>query len=187
MKNFFALLLLTLTALAGCAHVISDESRRLVDPGITFSMLKEKPDSYTGKYVMLGGVIAGIKNTKEGSQLEVMQVRLDDSGMPEDTFRTEGRFLATTDRFLDSMIFKPGRLVTAVGEVRGKKTVPLDEVDYTYPVIAIREIHVWKSYDYEQGYPYPTPAPYYYYDPYYYGFWPGPYWYRPLGPVYRRW
>lgn len=85
------------------------------------------------------------------------------------------------------MIFKPGRLVTLVGEIKGKKVQPLDEVDYSYPVVAIKEIHVWKSQDYESGYPYPTPAPYYYYDPYWYGFWPGPYWHRPLGPVYRRW
>lgn len=59
-------------------------------------------------------------------------------------------------------------------------------MEYTYPVIAIKEIHVWKNPEYDKGYPYPAPSPYYY-DPYYYGYWPGPYWYRPLGPVYRRW
>lgn len=187
MKKITLLVLsLALTVLAGCAHVISDESRRLVDPTVSYPSLKESPDSYTGKHVMLGGVIVGIKNSREGTQLEVMEVRLDESGMPEDAFRSEGRFLAVTDRFLDSMIFKPGRLITLVGAVKGKKALPLDEVDYIYPLIAIKEIHVWKSYDYEQGYPYPLPPPYYY-DPYYYGHWPGPYWYRPLGPIYRRW
>lgn len=183
--SFIVMLLMALT---GCAHVISDQSRLLVDPTVSYAMLREKPDSFVGKYVLVGGVIAGVKNTGSGSQLEVMQVALDETGMPENTFRSEGRFLAVSESFLDAMIFKPGRLVTLVGEVKGKKTMPLDEVDYTYPLVAIREIHVWKSYDYEKGYPYPAPPPpYYYYDPYYYGYWPGPYWYRPLGPAYRRW
>ncbi|RNC69575.1 MAG: hypothetical protein ED859_07135 [Desulfuromonadales bacterium] len=187
MTTISLLALCALAALSGCSHVISDEARRMVDPSVTFSGLRENPVSYQGKYVLLGGVIAGVKNTKEGGQLEIMEVKIDQSGMPEDTFRSQGRFLATTETFLDSMIFKPGRLVTLVGEVTGKKTMPLDELDYTYPIIAIKEVHVWKSYDAEKGYPYPTPSPYYYYDPYYYGHWPGPYWQRPLGPVFRRW
>lgn len=181
------ILALLITTLSGCAHVISDQSRSLVDPTVTYTMLKEKPDGFVGKHVLLGGVIAGVRNTGTGSQLEVMQVALDETGTPEDTFRSEGRFLAISESFLDSMIFKPDRLVTLVGEVKGKKIMTLDEVDYTYPVVAIKEIHVWKSYDHEKGYPYPAPPPYYYYDPYYYGYWPGPYWHRPLGPVYRRW
>ena len=182
-----SILTLLLITLSGCTHVISDKSRSLVDPTVTYAMLKEKPDEFAGKYVLLGGVIAGVRNTGAGSQLEVMQVALDESGMPENAFRSEGRFLAVSESFLDSMIFKPDRLVTLVGEVKGKKVMTLDEVDYTYPVVTIKEIHVWKSYDYEKGYPYPVPPPYYYYDPYYYGYWPGPYWNRPLGPVYRRW
>ncbi|MBT1076723.1 Slp family lipoprotein [Geobacter grbiciae] len=181
------IILLTTLSLSGCAHVISEQSRSLVDPTITYAMLKEKPDAFVGKYVQLGGVIVGVKNTTTGSQLEIMQVALDKTGMPEDTFRSEGRFLAISESFLDSMIYKPDRLVTLVGEVKGKKVMPVDEVEYTYPVLAIKEIYVWKSYDYEKGYPYPTPPPYSFYDPYYYGYWPGPYWYRPLGPVYRRW
>lgn len=186
MKKILLMSLLALSLLSGCAHVISEEARKLVDPAVTFTKLRETPEAFMGKYVMLGGMIAGAKNTKEGGQLEVVQVDLDSDGMPEDTFRTGGRFLATTVTFLDVMVFKPGRLVTIVGEVKGKKTLPLDEIDYTYPVISIREIHVWKTYDTDYGYPYPTPGPYLY-DPYYYGYWPGPYWYRPLGsPLFKR-
>ena len=186
MKKLLLMSLLALVTLSGCAHVISEEARRLVDPAVTFTKLRENPDASIGKYVMLGGVIAGAKNTKEGGVLEVVQVDLECDGIPEETFRTGGRFLATTPSFLDIMVYKTGRLVTIVGEVKGKKTFPLDEIDYSYPVISIREIHVWKTNESEQGYPYPTPGPYLY-DPYYYGYWPGPYWYRPLGPAFKRW
>ncbi len=183
MKGLLIIPLLALIFLSGCAHVISEQSRKLVDPTITYGKLRENPEGFIGKYVMLGGMVAGAKNTKEGGSLEIVQVDLDSDDMPLDTFISGGRFLATTPTFVDMMIYKPGRLVTVVGEVKGKKTLPLDEIDYTYPVISIREIHAWKTYDTNQGYPYPTPAPYIY-DPYYYGYWPGPYWYRPLGPVF---
>ncbi|KAF0221788.1 MAG: outer membrane [Geobacteraceae bacterium] len=186
MKRLLLMPFLALLLLSGCAHVISEEARRLVDPTVNFDRLRDNPDAYIGKYAMLGGMIAGAKNTKEGGQLEVVQLDLESDGIPEDTFRSGGRFLATTPNFLDIMIYKPGRLVTIVGEVKGKKTLPLDEIDYTYPVISIREIHALKTYDTDQGYPYPTPGPYLY-DPYYYGYWPGPYWYRPLGPAFKRW
>jgi len=186
MKSHYTVLLTALLMLSGCAHVISAESRRLVDTTITFEALKQNPDALSGKVVMLGGIIAATKNTNTGSQLELAQVNLSEDGTPIDTFRSGGRFLATTPEFLDAVIYKEGRLVTLVGEVKGVKVMPLDEVDYRYPVVSIRELHVWKSYEPDRAYPYPYPPTPWYYDPYYYGYRPTPYWYRPLGPPFRR-
>ncbi|HEY6839028.1 MAG TPA: Slp family lipoprotein, partial [Geobacteraceae bacterium] len=75
------------------------------------------------------------------------------------------------------------RLVTLVGEIKGKKTRPLDYVDYTYPVVSIKELHLLKGYQTDEEFPYPPPPPYY--DPYYFGHWPDVYWFRPLGPPFR--
>ena len=174
------LLLLTLLMLSGCSHVISEESRKLVDGQLTFGKLRENPDASSGKYVMLGGIIAGVRNAKTGGELEIVQFDLDRTDMPENVYNSGGRFLVTTPGFLDAMVYKRGRLVTVVGEVKGRLTRPLDSVDYTYPVISLREIHIWQTYESEQGFAYPPPAPYY--DPYYFGYWPDSYWYRPLGP-----
>ncbi len=171
MKRIF-LLGAAFLLLAGCAHVISEESRNLVDPTIQFQNLRSNPDSYLGKYVMLGGTVAAVRNSKEGSQLEVVQSPLESDDLPEETSHTSGgRFLATTSRFLDPLVYEIGRRVTVVGQVQGKKTLPIDQVDYTYPIITIREIHVWSKSELEQS-QYPPPG--YYYDP----FWPGgpPYW-----------
>lgn len=185
MNRLLVIPLMAFLVLAGCAHVISEEARRMVDPAVSFSKLKENPDNYIGKYLLLGGAMAAAKNTKEGAQLEVVQFNLESSGIPEDSFHSGGRFLAVTPDFLDPAIYRPGRMVTLMGEVKGKKTLPLDEADYTYPVLSIREIYVWKELYEGKGYPYPTPG-YYNYDPFYWGYEPGPYWYRPLGPVFRR-
>ena len=41
--------------------------------------------------------------------------------------------------------FPPRSRVTLVGEVTGSKTLPLDEVEYEYPVLIIRHLTVWPS------------------------------------------
>lgn len=157
--------------LAGCAHVISEESMRLVDTRITFEDLRKAPDSYIGKFVLLGGTIAGVKNSKKGAELEVVQTPLDNNDEPEEIRYSGGRFLVTSSRFLDPMVYKSGRRVTVVGEVKGQKTRTIDEVEYLYPVVAEVEMRLWEKYELERYYSYPPP--YYYYDPFW-GPW-GPY------------
>ena len=93
-------LLMTLLMFSGCSHVISEESRKLVDVQLTFGKLKEDPDAYSGKHVMLGGIIAGVRNAKTGGELEVVQFNLDHSDMPENIYNSGGRFLVTTPGFL---------------------------------------------------------------------------------------
>jgi outer membrane lipoprotein len=183
MKRSILLTLLGLSLLSGCATVISEETRKLVDPAVTFDKLREKPDSYLGKNVMVGGRIVAARNTKEGAVLEIVQLNLTQSGLPEDSFQSAGRFLATSVDFLDPSFFKPGRRITLVGEIKGKRTMPLDAIDYTYPVIAIREYYLWKDPDYGLEY---FPPTYPYHDPAYFG--PGgDYFNRPQEPVLKRW
>lgn len=145
--RMLVILAATILALAGCAHVVSDQSLRLVDRRVTFAELREDPDRYVGRYLLLGGGIAGVRNTSEGGELEVVQFKTDESGEITDTAASGGRFLAASRGFLDPEVYKTGLLVTLVGEVRGKKTMLLGEVEYVYPVLAIREIHLWKPED----------------------------------------
>jgi outer membrane lipoprotein len=169
--------------ISGCVHAISDEGLRLADRSLSFRTVRVNPDLYIGKHIIVGGTIAAVRNGKDGAELEVVQLDLDRTGMPEDAIRSGGRFLATSTDFLDNMIYSAGKMLTILGEITGKKTKKLEERDYSYPVLAIKEIHLWRSFDQERGYP--APAPYGFYDPYYYNYWPGPYWYRPFGPYYR--
>ena len=45
--------------------------------------------------------------------------------------------------FLDPATLPPGTRITVTGEVSGSITLPLDETDYTYPVIDIKRVQVW--------------------------------------------
>jgi outer membrane lipoprotein len=167
--------------LSGCAHVVSEESRRLVDYRISFADLKGSPDAYVGRYVLLGGTIAGVRNKKNGSELEVLQSPLDSSDEPEEPRYSGGRFLVVSPAFLDPLVYKTGRRITVVGEVKGKETRTIDEVEYTYPLVASVEMHLFEMYVPDQYY-YPYPPPFYY-DPFWDPWWP--YYRRPFYPY--RW
>jgi len=176
------LVLISLTVFfTGCVTVISEQSRKLVDTNDSFKIIKQSPDAYIGKHVMLGGRIANVKNSAEGAQLEIVQFDLSSRGYPEDTFISYGRFLALNSSYMDPLVYRRGMLITLVGEIKGKKTMRLDDIDYTYPVLTMREWHIWRGSDPDRGYTYPSQQPVY--DPYSYGFGVEPFLQRPYSPA----
>lgn len=189
MRASLPLLLLVLMLLSGCAHVMSEEARQKADPDLTFERLRQFPEAAIGKYIILGGEIASVKNGKEESALEVVQFPLDRGEFPASDQRSFGRFLAVTKEFLDPLVYEQGKMVTIFGQVKEKRTQKIDETDYTYPVISILELHLWMEPSMVTNPLYPLPGPYY--DPWwYYGnppdpFWSSPYIYRTYPP--RRW
>lgn len=127
--------------LAGCAHVVSEKARataRDLPPAALFA----NPDAYRGDLVILGGVIVGSANTKEGTYLEVVQKPLDSRGRPEERDVSAGRFLVLYDGYLDTAIYARGRSVTVAGEVVGTQRRRLDDIEYPYLLLRGREIHL---------------------------------------------
>ena len=182
MRCLLSALLVSVLLISGCSAVISEQSRKLVNTDASFSTVKEAPENFIGKHIMIGGRVATVRNSSEGGQIEIVQFDLDHNGYPADNFLSYGRFLATSSSFIDPLIFKPGMLLTLVGEIKGKKTLRLDEMDYTYPVIAMREWYLWIGSESDRGCSYPTAAPQY--NPYNYGFGYEPFLQRPSSPVY---
>ena len=188
--NKFFVLGIALCLLSGCVHAVSRDVLKEVDREITFSALIEDPAAYQGEVVLLGGIIVKTVNKQEGTLLEVYQTRLDREGKPTDTDRSEGRFLALYQGFLDSEIYKEGRKVTIAGTVQGEKVQLLGEIEYRYPYLLIKEIHLWKEAKPVRYEPYPWGPRY---GPRYpWGFWGWGYrrWYHPsryprYGPYWR--
>ncbi len=138
------LLAATILFLTGCAPVISSQSLSLVDREISFAELRQTPDRYIGKHFLLAGQIAGIWNSNEGSELEIVQFATDNRGEITDMSRSGGRFIARNAEFLEPAVYRNGLLVTVVGEMKGKKNMLIGDATYTYPVLVIREIYLWK-------------------------------------------
>jgi outer membrane lipoprotein len=174
-NNFF-LLISYFFLLSGCAHVISPNLRDRVNPALTFREVLDNPDFFQGKSVIWGGEIIQTTNQRDGTTLiEVFQRPLGWRGEPKETIASEGRFLATFDKYLDSYVFRRGRKITVAGEILGEKVKPLGEMDYRYPLVAGREVYLWEEYYYHP----------YSHNYYYYPGWAYPYWWR-FGIFYHR-
>jgi len=130
---------------------------------LTFSMVLQDPDAYVGDIVLWGGTIIETKNLKEGTELIVLETPLGRGERPRSAKHSGGRFIAKSGRFLDPAVYAAGRKITLAGQVTGKKTLSLSETTYTYPVVAVKQLHLWER------------RPSYAYYPYYDWGW-GPYW-----------
>jgi len=173
----FLLFSLFLFLLSSCAYPISKELRQEARKDLTFSMVLQNPTAYVGSIVLWGGRIIEILNHSDGSEIIVLETPLDYEEMPEAAKYSHGRFIAKTSKFLDPEIYKKGKKITLAGEIIGKETKPLGKGQYTYPVVMIKELHLWKKI---RTYAYP---PYYgWYGPYSWPYSPGWDWYGPNYP-----
>lgn len=126
--------------------VVPEAIQKQVDQGPTFSQILQDPESHQGKLIILGGEVLSAKRLTEGTRLEVLQLPLDDSRAPvASRTDSQGRFLALEKAFLDPAMFPQNTRVTIVGEVTGNTSAKLDEVDYQYPTVIIKNLHVWKE------------------------------------------
>jgi outer membrane lipoprotein len=172
MKNrlHILFLLFPLLLMMGCAHVISKDLRAKTDLSLTFNQVSQDPNQYKGKWVIWGGEIIETINQKDGTtQIEVFQKPLGWRGEPYETIASEGRFLVLADKYLDSYLFRRGKKITVAGEILGEKVKPIGEMDYRYPLLSGKQIHLWPEYYYRA-------YPLYYYDPWWdypypYGWW----------------
>jgi len=140
---FVCIAMVALLLLAGCASVISRRVLKEVDQTLSFEQLLENPEVYKGKTVLLGGNIIETQNFSNRTLIIVLQHPLGYRKKPISGDVSKGRFIISVPGFLDPVICRPGRKITVVGSVVGKEVRPLGEREYTYPVIAKRELHIW--------------------------------------------
>ncbi len=128
----------------GCAPVFPKEALDRVDRRVTFKELQKDPEKFLGTWVMIAGVIISTKTSKDGSYIEVLQIPMDRDGRPLDTDQSEGRFIAQSGQFIDEAVYHQGRLITIIGEVAGKRMMPIDQIMYQYPVLTAKALHLWR-------------------------------------------
>ncbi|MBI5847443.1 MAG: Slp family lipoprotein [Nitrospirae bacterium] len=164
---------LLLTTLSSCAHIISAENRENALSTVSLGEVRAHADQYAGKTFIFGGVIAHTAATEMGSELEVIQMPLDEWGYVAAHDQSEGRFIVTARSHLDPLIFRKGREVTISGVLMGTRTEKLGENDYHFPLFKAKEIHLLPRKVY-------YPASYYGYEPLYYPYyWGGPFFLQP--------
>ena len=167
-------ILVLLVTLTSCASMQEAEERQ----GLTFLQVKAAPDSFRDQSVIFGGKVLTARRQKDSTRIEILQLPLDRSLRPGyDLTQSQGRFIAVQREFLDPATLPPGTRVTVTGEISDSITMPLDETDYTYPVINIKRVQVWAALEdtVPRFRPYMGPGPYW--GPYWSPYWrPWPYW-----------
>jgi outer membrane lipoprotein len=140
----YILLAISLVAVTGCTKEIPENVISNVDQSITFSMLIKDPSAYQGKTVMAGGEIISSANESSGNtSLEIMELPLDSDYKPGKGDKSSGRFIASYKGYLETHIFRPGRLVTVVGTVAAPKKGAIGSMSYVFPVIDATYIKLW--------------------------------------------
>ena len=135
-------LMALLVMLAGCASMQETEDRQT----LTFLQVKAAPDSFQGQPAVFGGKVLTARRQKDGTKIEILQLPLDRSMRPGyDLTQSQGRFIAIYREFLDPATIPPGTRVTVTGQVSSSVTLPLDETEYTYPVLHINRVQVWSA------------------------------------------
>lgn len=173
MKMSVPLLFLLSLALSACAAMPPHDLLTETTGPVTVAEARERPEAVEGKSVLWGGRIARTVNTENGTRIEVVQFPLDRQARPLDVDRSDGRFLAVVDGFLEAMIYGEGRELTVVGRIRGVETQPLGEMEYRYPVVKVEKYHLWEK-EQPAVRVYPAVPPFYY--RYRFGLGWNPYW-----------
>lgn len=159
-----------LTACASSSDTIDQAQAGPQTP--PFTQIKTAPDSFKGQNLVLGGQVLTARRMKDGTRIEVLQLPLNEWQQPTvDLMQSQGRFVAIQREFLDPATLPHGTFITVTGEVMGSMTLPLDETNYSYPIVDIKSLHTWvPTQDSNQW----RSRPYPYYSPFGHPYW-GPY------------
>ena len=134
---FLIVLALLLTSCSGQPHKAKGER------SLTPKEAVVEFDSFKGVVVEWGGRIVSITNRANQSQLEIISYPLDNNGKPLLEKRPQGRFIATSDEYLESADYRKGRRVTLNGPITALHEGAVGEARYTFPHIAIDSITLW--------------------------------------------
>ena len=140
------LLSLVFVFMINCSYPFSGYRFGPIDYSAGFSVVQEHPENFRDNYVLWGGQVIGITNRSNGSEITVVQIPLDTDSYPMDINQSKGRFIAKNGGFLDPEIYDKKSRITVIGQVTGKETRLVGETQYTYPILDIKQIHVWEGY-----------------------------------------
>jgi len=159
------------TFLAGCGQPykasLPPDLTNQINDSLSFPQIKAFPDEHKGKLVIIGGQILSAKRLPDSTELVILHLPLIQQREPStELTHSQGRFIAYQKKFLDPATVPSGTRITLVGELTGTVIQKLDETDYTYPTLTIKQFKVWPTQldypHYSQPYPYWGPYPYAY-------------------------
>lgn len=141
-KHRYVFIALLFCLFSGCVPVLSPGIIEQ-SASISFQEVKRSPEKHIGKIIVVGGTIINAIATPKGIEWEVLQRQLGYGMEPLVDDKSFGRFLVQSDSMLDASLFKRGNRITFAAEIIGSETRTLDQTQYSYLLLRMREYHLW--------------------------------------------
>lgn len=138
------LLFMCLVASACAPSLFSQYASQVREP-ISVVQAKSNPIRYKGEMVIWGGKIVKLTNRQDGTYLEILQLPLSYDARPQESDRSEGRFVAVYPGFLDPAIYRENRLVTIAGRIQGLEIISIGETKHSVPLVKAEKVHLWEE------------------------------------------
>jgi outer membrane lipoprotein len=172
--------LLTGLLMAACASNVPPQIRQAPADSPALEVVLGDTAGYVSRQVRWGGVILETDNRANTTRVIVLALPLSNSGKPNISDASPGRFIAVVPVFLDPTVYSKDRRLTVTGTVAGSETHKVGEFPYSYPVVDVEYHYLW---------PVEPKLPPRYRDPWWYDPWWYDPWYDPWYPYrypYRR-
>lgn len=158
----FNLVIITIALLGGCASKPPAAISKVPPENPSLTRVRMDIDSFIGTEVRWGGVISKVENRATHTWIELVRRKLRENGKPRTDDRSDGRFIASFEGFVDPVVYEVGRPLTVVGTIEAKTERSIGDYDYLFPIVTVEGSYLWKA---ATNYRYPYyPSPYWYYD-----------------------
>ena len=147
-------------------HACSNLPANIKNPpsvDIQFHQVLKNSSNFQNSPVRWGGTVIDVENEANETNLQILFYPLNYYGRPILNQPSSGRFITTSQQFLDPAIYANGTEITVVGNLQRTVEKQIGKKQVTIPVVEIEEHHIWPKYQPNYYRPYG-------YYPYYYGY-----------------
>lgn len=131
--------------LAACSAVPDELAVTNEQNLVSYETALTSPEQVQGQQARWGGTIAEVRNSDDGTIIEVVNFDLQNWARPVASDESQGRFRAILPEFVDPVVYEEGRLVTFVGTVGEPIEGKIDEFRYLFPTLNVTAKFLWKD------------------------------------------
>lgn len=139
--------LTTALVLAACASEppFSADMLQGVDRGFGPQDALTHPDREAK--VMWGGVVIDAANFSDHTDFTILSYPLDKAQQPDLDQAPGPRFIARYPGYVETMVYQPDRMVTAMGTLQGVEEGNIGQARYRFPVVKAAKIFLWPEHN----------------------------------------
>jgi outer membrane lipoprotein len=162
--------------LSGCASKLPQSIVQAPVEPVAVTQVQKTPQPFLGRDVRWGGEILEVANAEDHTDVLILGRELGRKGEPVVDGQVDARFIARFEGFMEPAVFPRDKRLTVSGVITGVEQRKVGEFSYPYPVVTVRESHLWPDPRPRDDYRYYY-GPYYGWGPYYrHPWWGYPYW-----------